>query len=117
MIGPLLLLNEVLTVLTLVRLGPTGFLMVKPHFDAEDLLAPLTLLWLQFTRFLVIPKLSHCCSVRAVLTLDRLVSSCLVLLSVCLGDNITALATLIVVAGTSDVVHSKLAYFNGSLTG
>jgi len=60
----------------------------------------------------MIAKLSFTRLKSTVLALDRSMCFLFMLFLLTLGNELTALATLVVHACTTDLVHSELAYFN-----
>ncbi len=112
---PVLFLNVVLAIFTLIGLSTTSIYVINPNFDFENLVTPLTLLWLHLTSFFVVAEGDSRCRVGTVLALNWLVSCGFVLLSIRLGHHVATLATLVVVAGAPDLMHAELTHFDGSL--
>ena len=112
---PVLSLNVSAALLTLVRLIATILHMSNPLVELESFAAKGTVPRLKLTIFFVRPEFVSRCSERAVLTSDWLVRSLLVLLSLGLGDDLATLATLVVISGTSDLVHAELRDWDGLL--
>ena len=112
---PVLTLDVPPALLTLVRLVATILDMSDPLVELECFAAKGTLPGLELAIFFMRTEFVSRCSERAVLTSDWLVRSLLVLLSLGLGDDLATLATLVVISGTSDLVHAELRDWDGLL--
>ena len=116
MVSPLLLLDKVLTLIALRRLGAACLHVINPYFDSKLLLAVLALFRSHVTIFFMTPELcSHGC-MRTELTLDGLVRRLFVLFAICLCNHVTALTTLVIISSATDFMHPHLTDFDGSLT-
>ena len=109
-VAPVLLLNVALALFALLRFSSARFHVVDPPFDGENLLAILARPRLHVAPFFVVPELSLGGGERTVFAIYRLMGLLFVLFAVRLGDHFAALATLVVVAGASNIVHAEFAH-------
>lgn len=103
---PVLALNKLLALLTLVRLRSALLRVHNPLVNLESLLAELARSRLHITALFMVTKLGGRCSELAVLARNRFVSCLFVLLAIGFWDNFSALAALVVIPSAANLVHT-----------
>ena len=115
MLLPVLLLDIVLALFTLIRLIATCLDMIYPDLYFKSLTAPRALFGPHLTRFFMSSELDSGGRKRTILASYGLVSRRFVLLPIRLGHHVATLAAFVVGTCATDLVHAELAHLDGSL--
>ena len=104
--------NIITASFTLVCLASTEFVVTIPFQEFDCLITERTLFWLHLTLLFVVRVLIYWCTKSTVFTSNGLMLLSLMVFLVCFGHALPTLLALIVLPGTTNVMHSKFADFN-----
>ena len=112
---PELILDVVLAILAVFRLCSTHFHVFCPFVHRNCLITPLALPWFHAAVFLVISEDTCWCLILAVLAFYPGVSVLLMVFFIALGNYLSTLRALVVLAGASELMHVELGKFDALL--